>query len=50
MATIPQTTGSSAEDSFVADRAMFWTRFTGLIKFAVAAVVILLLAMWIFIV
>ena len=49
MATIPQNTGSSTEDSFIADRAMFWQRFTSFTKYAVIAVVVLLLVLWIFV-
>lgn len=49
MALPPQTSnGSSVEDAFLADRAMFWDRFTGFTKGAVIAVVLLLLAMLIF--
>lgn len=50
MALPPQNSPApSVEDSFVADRAMFWHRFTGLTKGAVIAVTLLLLALWIFI-
>ena len=50
MATTPQKTGSSIEDAFTADRAMFWQRFTTFTKGAVIVVVLLLLALWIFVV
>ncbi len=38
----------SDADTFIADRAMFWSRFTTFMKFGILAVVILLLGMWIF--
>ena len=50
MATIPQKTGSSVEDSFTTDRAIFWARFTSFTKGAIIALVVLLLALWVFIV
>ena len=49
MALPPQNNpGPSIEDAFLADRAMFWTRFTGFTKGAVIAVVVLLLGMLVF--
>ena len=51
MAPIPQPTPPhSIEESFVHDRAMFWSRFTGFTKGAVIAVVALLIGMWLFLV
>ena len=51
MAMIPQTPSEgSIEETFHADRAMFWHRFTGFTKYAVIAVVVLLIAMWLFLV
>lgn len=49
MALTPQTQPRpSVEDSFIADRAMFWNRFTGFTKGAVIALAILLVLMWLF--
>ncbi len=50
MAMTPQKTPASIEDTFIADRAMFWARFTGFTKYAVIALVVLLAAMWLFLV
>ena len=51
MAQTPQPrTTPSAEEAFIADRAMFWQRFTTFTKGAVIAIVLLLLGMWIFLV
>lgn len=51
MALSPQTQSSpSVEESFVADRAMFWNRFTGFTKWAVIVLVVLLAGMWVFLV
>ena len=44
------TTGSTIEDTFLADRAMFWTRFTSFTKGSVIAIVVLLIGMLIFLV
>ena len=49
MATIPQKTGSSIEDSFTADRATFWANFTAFTKWAVIAVVLIVLGLWLFV-
>jgi hypothetical protein len=49
MATIPQKTGSSIEDSFTADRAIFWSRFTSFTKGAVIVVVLVVLGLWLFV-
>lgn len=50
MAIVPQTTpGSAIEEAFVADRLKFWARFTKFTTGAAAAVVVLLVFMWIFI-
>ena len=50
MSLPPQTSVSpSVEETFVADRAMFWNRFTGFTKGAVIAIVVLLVALWLFI-
>lgn len=49
MALTPQTqTRPSVEDSFIADRAMFWNRFTGFAKWVVIFLAGLLVAMWLF--
>ena len=40
----------SADDMFVADRALFWNRFTGFAKWTVIAIVVLLVLMWLFLV
>ena len=50
MAQLPQTPGPNIEDAFLADRAMFWNRFTGFTKGAVIAIVLLLIGMAIFLV
>jgi hypothetical protein len=43
------TTGPSIDEAFVADRQMFWSRFTTFTTGAVIAIVLLLIAMLIFI-
>ena len=43
------TTGPSIDQAFVADRQMFWNRFTNFTTGAVIAVVLLLLLMLVFI-
>ena len=50
MAMTPQNSGPSIEDSFVADRARFWSAFTSFTKFSVIGLVVLLLAMYVFLV
>lgn len=44
------TGGSAVADSFVADRQIFWSRFTSFTTGAVVVVVVLLVAMWLFLV
>ncbi|GAC1338503.1 MAG: hypothetical protein NVSMB18_05020 [Acetobacteraceae bacterium] len=49
--TQPETSsGSAAGDSFVADRQIFWSRFTSFTTGAVVVIVVLLVAMWLFLV
>ncbi len=48
MALTPQNNGPSIEDAFLADRAMFWNRFTGFTKGAVIGVAVLLIGMLVF--
>jgi hypothetical protein len=48
MALTPRTDGPTIEQAFLADRAMFWNRFTGFTKWAVIAVAVLLIALWLF--
>ena len=43
MALAPQPEGSNLDQAFVADRAMIWQRFTGFIKLATGAIVLVLL-------
>ena len=38
-----QTEGSLLDQSFIADRAIFWGRFTGFIKLGIGAVILILL-------
>ena len=52
MAIVPQqetSTGPDIAEAFIADRQMFWHRFTNFTMGAVVAVVILLIGMWVFI-
>ncbi len=42
------TAGPSIDEAFVADRQIFWNRFTTFTTGSVLVVVVLLLAMWIF--
>ena len=44
----PQPSGPNTVEAFIADRQVFWTRFTRAIVYAVIAVVILLIGMAIF--
>ena len=46
MALTTQKSGSSIEDAFVADRAMFWGRFTSFAKYAAIAISVVLLLVW----
>ena len=51
MAQVPQQQSSSGPDiteAFIADRQMFWHRFTGFTTYAVIAVVVLLILLWFF--
>ena len=41
-------TGPNIEEAFVADRQIFWSRFTNFTTGAVVAVVLLLIFMWLF--
>lgn len=43
LATVTQPEGSNLDQAFVADRAMFWGRFTGFIKLGIGAVIVVLL-------
>ena len=43
LATVTQPEGSNLDQAFIADRAMFWGRFTGFIKLGVGAVIVVLL-------
>ena len=49
MATIPQPEGSNLDQAFVADRAMFWHRFTNFVKYGCVAMILLLLFLLVFI-
>ena len=49
MALTPQTEGSNLDQAFVADRAMFWGRFTGFVKFGIVAIVLLMIFLLVFI-
>ncbi len=50
MAPLPDNLAPNIEDAFTADRVIFWTRFTSFSKFAVIALVVLLMAMYLFLV
>lgn len=51
MALSPQSNPSPSHDeAFVADRAMFWSRFTGFTKWSIIGLVVLLILLWIFLV
>jgi hypothetical protein len=45
---IPHPSGPTTPEAFIADRVVFWTRFTHAIIFAVIAVAALLIGMAIF--
>ncbi len=49
MAITPQTEGSNLDQAFVADRAIFWGRFTSFVKFGCIGIVLLLLVLLIFV-
>ena len=46
----PGTQGPNIEEAFLADRQVFWSRFTHFTTGSVIAVVLSLIAMWVFIV
>ena len=46
---IPQGNGSNLDKSFVADRAIFWDRFTGFVKYGTIGIVVLLIGLWAFV-
>ncbi len=50
MTPAPQTPPTGIDQAFVADRQLFWDRFTGFTKWAVIAVVALLVLLWVFLV
>ena len=50
MAITPQNPGPSIEDTFLADRARFWGGFTSFTKYSVIGLVVLMLAMYVFLV
>ena len=47
--TVTQPEGSNLDQAFVADRAMFWGRFTGFIKLGIGAVILVLLFLLFFV-
>ena len=49
---LPQhsTPGPNIEEAFLADRQLFWSRFTNFTTGSVVAVILLLIAMWVFLV
>ena len=49
LATVTQPEGSNLDQAFIADRAMFWGRFTGFIKLGIGAVIAVLLFLLIFV-
>ena len=49
MAITPQTEGSNLDQAFVADRAMFWGRFTNFVKFGCIGIALLLLILLVFV-
>lgn len=46
----PQRSGPNTPEAFIADREIFWKRFTHFVVFAVIGVAVLLIAMAIFLV
>lgn len=48
MAPLPDNMLPSIEDAFIADRVTFWASFTSFAKYSVAAIVVLLILMWLF--
>ena len=44
------TPGPNIEEAFLLDRQLFWSRFTSFTTGSVVAVVLLLIAMWLFLV
>ena len=48
--TATETTEAGIQEAFIADRHMFWSRFTSFTAGAVVAVVLLLIAMAVFLV
>lgn len=49
MAMTPQTDGSNLDHAFAADRATFWSRFTGFVKFGTIGIIVLLIGLLIFV-
>ena len=49
MAMTPQTNGSNLDQAFVADRAIFWSRFTGFVKYGTIGIVVLLIGLLLFV-
>jgi uncharacterized integral membrane protein len=50
MASTPITPATALDQAFVADRQQFWNRFTAFSKWAVIAVIVLLVLLYIFVV
>ena len=48
MAPVPDKMIPSIEDAFVADRVIFWARFTNFTKYAAIALAVLLVGMYLF--
>jgi hypothetical protein len=48
-ALTPQTEGSKLDQSFVADRAIFWERFTGFVKYGTIGIIVLLIGLLVFV-
>ena len=49
LATATQPEGSNLDQAFVADRAMFWGRFTGFVKLGIGAVLLVVLFLFFFV-
>ena len=49
LATATQPEGSNLDQAFVADRAIFWGRFTGFVKLGIGAVLLVVLFLFFFV-
>ncbi len=49
MPTTEPSTGPDIAEAFVADRIMFWKRFGSFVVYAVIAVVVIVVGLWLFV-